>query len=292
MITVFLGSTLVLIYMINYSSYDIVRFSSVGGNFLRNGEWWRLFTAPYVHLNIEHIVGNIIALLLVGRRLEPLIGSGNFVLIFVIGAFVSAMGSAALNPPNVSSVGASGAIQGLFFALFVVGLVRGRRTVEGQRICRDALGLGVLGMAYSSISDFMGRALSVDLMAHICGGLAGAFAGLILLVPSNAPVAEESNGLRPIWKMRAAVALVMMTLSLGIIIIARPVLPYLQMRLWGIAAVLLTAAIVAFYDSLSAASPAAYGAPFSLRRAVYTQRKAAIFILFFIFVWGMCMYFR
>src|SRR5580765_2515520 len=44
-----------------------------------SGEWWRLITASFVHIEIFHLVPNMVALWIFGRRMERLLGSLNFV---------------------------------------------------------------------------------------------------------------------------------------------------------------------------------------------------------------------
>jgi membrane associated rhomboid family serine protease len=85
-----------------------------------SGHWWRIALAPLLHASVSHVVGNSIALAFVGIRLEPMIGRGWFLLIFVISALGGVAGSLYGNPPGISSVGASGAITGMIGAFFVM----------------------------------------------------------------------------------------------------------------------------------------------------------------------------
>ena len=53
-------------------------------------EWYRLFTGPFFHLNIFHLLGNALGIYFVGVVLENKIGSGLFLLIYMVGnLFVS-----------------------------------------------------------------------------------------------------------------------------------------------------------------------------------------------------------
>jgi membrane associated rhomboid family serine protease len=38
------------------------------------GEWWRIFLAPLLHASISHQIGNTVALVVAGFRLEPMVG--------------------------------------------------------------------------------------------------------------------------------------------------------------------------------------------------------------------------
>ena len=83
------------------------------------GEWYRLFTAPMLHLDLAHLLLNSLAFLMIGTLLERLVGRAWFLAFFVIGALGGSALSLALNPASTTSVGASGAIMGLFGAAFV-----------------------------------------------------------------------------------------------------------------------------------------------------------------------------
>lgn len=294
MITALIASIISIVFTAQYISYNFLNNCYISGSSLRNGDWWRVLTAPFIHLNMFHIAGNLATLLFVGLRTEKLIGPVKFTAVFIVSACVGALGSAAINPPDVGSVGASGAIQGLFSALYVAGLARGRRTEEGRRICRDALGLGLLGMAYSSISGLGGRAFSVDLTAHVFGGVAGGLAAIILLMPGDETVRVGKINRRcaRIWKPGAVVTLGCIALSLLSIIVYSPALPYAAIHFGGTALLILIALVISLNDSLGSSAPAAHGVPYSFRRMIYTRAPAIVLVLSLTGIWAICMYFR
>lgn len=86
------------------------------------GEWWRLVTSAFLHapMSIFHILFNMWALFVLGPSLEALLGRLRFTALYAL----SALGGSALiqlaGPPDIASIGASGAIFGLFGATFVV----------------------------------------------------------------------------------------------------------------------------------------------------------------------------
>ena len=83
------------------------------------GEWWRLFSAPFLHGGFLHVLFNGFALFLAGMILERVIGHAWFAAIFAVSAVCGSLISLSINPANVVSVGASGAIMGLFAATLV-----------------------------------------------------------------------------------------------------------------------------------------------------------------------------
>src|SRR4030095_10056575 len=82
------------------------------------GEYWRLLTAPWLHGSTEHLIGNGIALYILGMMCEAAFGPVQFIVLYVLsglaGSLVSVLVSAG------PSVGASGAIFGLQGAAIVL----------------------------------------------------------------------------------------------------------------------------------------------------------------------------
>lgn len=82
------------------------------------GEWWRIVTFSFVHVGGIHLIGNFIALWLVGRLVEELFGPWRTIAIFGAASIVGALASYAASTAGVAA-GASGAIFGFLGALFV-----------------------------------------------------------------------------------------------------------------------------------------------------------------------------
>jgi len=143
-----------------------------------SGQWWRIGLAPILHASVSHVVGNSIALAFVGIRLEPMIGRGWFLLIFVVSALGGVAGSLYGNDPGICSVGASGAITGLIGALFVMSF-NPYADVDQQRAMRKtALRFGVPALAPLA----WGASGGVDYFGHAGGALAGAAMGALICV--------------------------------------------------------------------------------------------------------------
>jgi membrane associated rhomboid family serine protease len=87
-------------------------------------EYYRIFTAGFLHEGFFHIFVNMLSLFFIGPVLEPAIGSVNFALIYVASLLTGSFG-ALLFEPVAQTVGASGAIFGVFGALIVVARARG-----------------------------------------------------------------------------------------------------------------------------------------------------------------------
>jgi TPR repeat protein/membrane associated rhomboid family serine protease len=91
-----------------------------GGNFgpltVNCHQWWRLLTCCFLHGGIMHLLFNMYALLLAGKLTEQLFGNWYFLLIYLGCGLAASLTSLWFNPAFVS-VGASGAIFGVYGAL-------------------------------------------------------------------------------------------------------------------------------------------------------------------------------
>ncbi len=141
-----------------------------------SGQWWRIGLAPILHASTSHIVGNSIALAFIGWRLEPIIGRGWFLLIFVVSGIGGEIGSIYGNMPFMASVGASGAITGLLGALFVMSFNPYADADQQTRMRKTALRFGLPALAPLA----WGASGGTDYFAHGGGALAGAATGALI----------------------------------------------------------------------------------------------------------------
>jgi membrane associated rhomboid family serine protease len=102
------------------SSTDVFRRGALTGIGVRDGEWWRVGTAAFLHASVVHILFNMVALWLLGRALERYIGSARFLMIYVVAGISGSAGALLLTNLYTPTVGASGAIFGLMGALLVL----------------------------------------------------------------------------------------------------------------------------------------------------------------------------
>jgi rhomboid protease GluP len=141
----------------------------------QHGEWWRLFTATALHGSTAHLVGNLVTFVIVGFLLEPMIGIGWFAAIYFTGGFTGAMLSMMLNPADMLSVGASGAIMASLAALFALSFHTGARR---PRLMRRVAGFSLFPALLPSI----GHGAITDINAHLGGTLAGTAIAFLMLI--------------------------------------------------------------------------------------------------------------
>ena len=132
------------------------------------GQFWRLFTAMFLHVGLFHVALNAYFFWLFGRAVESTFGRTWMVLIYVVAGFLASVASYAFGPVGALAVGASGAISGVFGA-FIAYNYRRRHLAMHAANLRMALTVIVLN-AVIAISY-----RSIDWRAHV-GGLVAGFA--------------------------------------------------------------------------------------------------------------------
>ena len=98
----------------------LVKYGANVGTLVKNGEVFRLITYMFLHAGVFHIFFNMYSLYIVGPRVEDFFGKWKFLTIYFISGISGGLLSIAMNG-DVVSVGASGAIFGLFGALLYFG---------------------------------------------------------------------------------------------------------------------------------------------------------------------------
>lgn len=132
-------------------------------------QYWRLVSSGFLHDGIFHILVNMVSLYFVGAALEPGIGRLNFGVIYAVSLLAGSFG-ALLFSPGIPTIGASGAIFGIFGALIVIARAR------GISIWQSGLGFFLLLNLFLSVS-----VKGIALGGHIGGLVAGLICGLLIV---------------------------------------------------------------------------------------------------------------
>jgi membrane associated rhomboid family serine protease len=120
--TVALIAINVVVYVIETRNFDntVDRFGLYPYAVHDQGQWYRLITSAFLHANVEHILFNMVTLLIVGPALEAAIGTVRFSAVYLLAALGGSVASYLLSSPNIIGVGASGAIFGVMGGYYVV----------------------------------------------------------------------------------------------------------------------------------------------------------------------------
>jgi membrane associated rhomboid family serine protease len=134
------------------------------------GEWWRIISSGFLHGGFIHLGLNMFVLFILGRLIEPAIGTPRMVAIYFVSLIAGSLGALLLSNPAQFTVGASGAIYGLFAATLLIARDRGLDQVVTQ--------LG-FWLVLNLVLTFSVPDISVG--GHLGGLAGGAVAALIVL---------------------------------------------------------------------------------------------------------------
>lgn len=133
------------------------------------GEWYRLVTAGFLHAGLTHLLFNLMALYTLGTPFEMMYGRIRYGILLFLSLLSGSFASVTFNAENQPSVGASGAIFGLFGALLVM------RKALGADLRSTLTLLGINAVIAIVVPD-------IDWRAHLGGLVGGALVALIFRV--------------------------------------------------------------------------------------------------------------
>jgi membrane associated rhomboid family serine protease len=147
-----------------------------------HGQWYRLVTAAFLHYGIFHIGFNMYALWIVGPQLEAVLGRLRYVVLYLLAGIGGGILSVALGPVGEQAAGASGAIFGLFAALYVVA---------------RHLKLATSGIAVTIVANlvFTFAVPNIDWRGHVGGLLTGAALAAVFAFAPRGPRRERVQAL-------------------------------------------------------------------------------------------------
>jgi rhomboid protease GluP len=164
-----------------WAKLDIEEVAAWGANFgplLHYGQWWRLFTSQFIHLDIAHLVFNMVFLYAAGRMAERMAGPVHFLLLYLVSGLTGSMIAALWNPTALGA-GASGAIFGVY-GFMLAFLLREKQWIAGD----------VLKSFSGNVTGFVAYNLWFGLFqagvansAHLGGLLSGIGIGYLLARP-------------------------------------------------------------------------------------------------------------
>ena len=155
---------------------NLIKFGANSKSLVANGQWWRLFTASFIHIGFFHILFNMYFLNSLGPLFENMFGSVRFLIIYLIAGVFGNLLSFAFGSPYTASAGASTSLYGMLG--LAIGLMV---TYKNDEIVRSFgasfISVVVINIIYSLIAPGVG----------IYGHLGGFIAGFLLA------------GIFPIW---------------------------------------------------------------------------------------------
>lgn len=166
-------------------SQNVMLELCVHGPSIRYGQYYRLITGAFLHMDIWHLLFNCYALYVLGSQIESFLGKAKFTVIYFVSALFGSLLSMTFNG-DTASVGASGAVFGLMGALLYFGYHY--RVYLGNVIKSQILPLVIFNLIIGFLSE------GIDNAAHIGGLVGGALITMALGVKNKSSWFEEVNG--------------------------------------------------------------------------------------------------
>lgn len=150
---------------------------------LYRGYWWQLITSMFVHVNVAHIASNMFFLLIFGMRAEEFFTNTEYYFLYFASGLAGNILSLAylFYPTPVTSVGASGAIFGVFGAVII--------------FMRRVVGGSVTGaLLFAFLFFLITLSSGTNFYAHFGGLFAGLVIGYVLASRRRAFLAHRFGG--------------------------------------------------------------------------------------------------
>jgi len=150
-------------------------------------DYYRLITAAFSHYDVFHLLFNMYALYIIGPQIENFFGKTKYLIIYIFSSIIGSLMSLTFMAENGGSLGASGAIFGLFGSLLVFGYHY--RLYLGNVLKSQVIPL----IIFNLILGFMDK--SIDNAAHIGGLVAGILITMAVSVKYKSSDSEIINGI-------------------------------------------------------------------------------------------------
>lgn len=162
----------------------IIFYGANISDYIKEGEFYRLITSAFIHANLLHLLCNMYCLYILGPQLESFFGKIKFLIIYLF----SAIGGNLMSMLFIdgASVGASGAIFGLFGAMLYFGYHY--RVYLGNVMKSQLIPLILINLAFGFLVS------GIDNAAHIGGLVGGTLITMALGVKYRSSTFEKVNG--------------------------------------------------------------------------------------------------
>ena len=157
-------------------NYMIKMGASYPKKIIENKEYYRLFTSMFMHFGIEHLVGNMFMLAMLGSLIEKRIKTIPFAFMYISTGLIASIISCEetlRKADNAVAVGASGAIYGILGVYVIVMMVDILQMPVDRRIptLTSAIIRVIIVMLLTMSESFYDK--GIDVTAHIVGFAAG-----------------------------------------------------------------------------------------------------------------------
>lgn len=168
---VFLISAWISKNIFDIDIYTLIIMGAKVNSLIDKGQVWRLITCAFLHGGLIHIFFNMYALKILGPEIEYVYGKVKYLVIYLLSAIAASIFSYIFGPQSVS-VGASGAIFGLFGAMLIFG-------IKHRKQMGKAYMMNILQVIFVNVTIGISSS-NIDNAAHFGGLIVGALIALLL----------------------------------------------------------------------------------------------------------------
>jgi rhomboid protease GluP len=161
------------------STSVLVRMGANVKELVSEGQYFRLMSSVFLHSGYMHVFFNTYVLFALGGFFNRILGEAKYLTVFFVSGIAGSLASFYLGKAAIS-VGASGAIWGLFGASLALAFFKTRLIPEAIRLRLRKVTL--INLAINLGVSFLPM---VDMWAHIGGGVAGFLCSLLMIFHSN-----------------------------------------------------------------------------------------------------------
>jgi rhomboid protease GluP len=169
------------------------------GWLVAHGQWWRLFSAIFIHIGLIHLFFNSYALMFIGPLLEDVLGRDRFLALYLLTGVAGFFLSNLVSPLWQVTAGASGALFGMIGVAIVISW---RYSTWGSLFHQQLKHWAIYGFIY-------GLLMHANNAAHLGGFMVGA--GLAFTLGNPSMFSEKSTRL---WRVAYWLLLPLTVLSL------------------------------------------------------------------------------
>jgi membrane associated rhomboid family serine protease len=112
-------------------------------------QYWRMVTVMFLHLDLLHIAFNMWALWIIGQYVEAVLGHVKFLVLYFIAGLAGSVLIVFATPALALTVGASGAIFGVFGALAIYAFINRNRDYASRAILGNIVFLLIINLLFT-----------------------------------------------------------------------------------------------------------------------------------------------
>lgn len=165
---------------------DIYQNGAMQGYVVADGDYWRLLTSAFLHAGWLHIAFNMYALYLFGPYVERALGTWRFITAYLTMAVFASVFVYVLTDPIVVTIGASGAVFGLF-GMAMIFLLKAKQDISTL-------------LVLLAINAFLSLRGGISWQGHLGGFVIGCLLGLAFAyAPRDRRTLVQGAVLAAVW---------------------------------------------------------------------------------------------